>query len=120
MELGFEHKKEASIGGKKEIGVHLKGVFFVTRSAVAIMQKQNSGRIINVTSHSGLQGNMGQTNYGAAKAGIAGFTLCAALDLAKYNIAVNAIAPMAWTRMVASIPGFKEPPLGSTSSAWRL
>ena len=92
------------------IAVHLKGLFCVTRPAVAIMREQKSGRVINITSHAGLQGNMGQTNYSAAKAGVVGFTLTAALELAKYNVTINAIAPMAWTRMVAAIPGIKEPP----------
>ncbi|MFC1593070.1 SDR family NAD(P)-dependent oxidoreductase [Candidatus Omnitrophota bacterium] len=81
------------------IGVILKGTFACTRSAVARMREQQSGRIINITSESGLHGNAGQPNYSAAKAGIIGFTKSCALALGKYGITVNAIAPQAATRI---------------------
>lgn len=91
------------------IAVHLKGHFCVTRPAAAIMRQQKSGRIINFSSTSGLLGNAGQANYGAAKAGIAGFTRVLALEMSKYNVTVNCIAPGAWTRMINTIPGAAEP-----------
>jgi hypothetical protein len=87
------------------IAVHLKGHFCVTKPASIIFRQQRSGRIINFSSTSGLIGNAGQANYGAAKAGIAGFTRVLALDLGKYGVTANVIAPNAATRMVASIPG---------------
>jgi len=84
--------------------VHLKGTFACTRAAVPLMREQKSGRIINFTSTSGLVGNLGQANYGAAKMGIVGFTKVVALDMAKYNVTANSISPFAWTRMVGTIP----------------
>jgi hypothetical protein len=92
------------------IAVHLKGHFCLSKPACVLMREQKSGRIINMTSHAGLQGNAGQANYAAAKAGIVGFTRTVALDMAKYNVTVNAVAPMAWTRLVATIPGLQQPP----------
>ena len=88
------------------IGVHLTGTFTCLQAAARIMKDQGTGgRIINTSSSSGLLGNFGQANYGAAKAGIYGLTRVAALELARYGITVNAIAPMAMTRMLASLPG---------------
>jgi NAD(P)-dependent dehydrogenase (short-subunit alcohol dehydrogenase family) len=87
------------------IAVHLKGTYTVTRPAFAQMRAQGGGSIINTSSTSGLEGNFGQTNYGAAKAGIAGFTRCLALEGEKYAIRVNAIAPAALTRMTDDLPG---------------
>ncbi|MBI2847402.1 MAG: SDR family oxidoreductase [Chloroflexi bacterium] len=81
------------------IAVHLKGTFNCTRFASILMRQQRSGRIINMSSTSGLWGNSGQANYGAAKDGIAGFTRVVARDLGKYGITVNAIAPGADTRL---------------------
>lgn len=94
------------------IGVHLKGTWNCGRHAIPIMREQGYGRIINVTSSAGLRGNFGQSNYGAAKAGIMGLTLCWALELGRYGITVNAMAPSGLTRMVGTIPGMegKEPP----------
>jgi NAD(P)-dependent dehydrogenase (short-subunit alcohol dehydrogenase family) len=90
------------------IAVHLKGTFAVTQAAAGRMVEQNQGgRIINTSSASGLIGNFGQANYGAAKAGIAGFTRVAAIEFAKYGITVNAIVPVAKTRMtegLSSVP----------------
>src|SRR5581483_4960042 len=65
----------------------------------------NDARIINTTSASGIYGNVGQTNYGAAKAGIAAFTVIASMELARYGITVNAVAPGALTRMTENLPG---------------
>jgi len=94
------------------IAVHLKGTWNCGRHAVPLMREQNYGRIINITSSAGLRGNFGQSNYGAAKAGIMGLTLCWALELGRYGITVNAMAPAGLTRMVGTIPGMegKEPP----------
>jgi NAD(P)-dependent dehydrogenase (short-subunit alcohol dehydrogenase family) len=84
--------------------VHLGGHFNMCRAAINHFREQESGRIINFTSSSGLIGNMGQTNYGAAKLGIIAFTRILAMESRSKNITVNAIAPFAWTRMTASIP----------------
>ncbi|MFP6674104.1 MAG: SDR family NAD(P)-dependent oxidoreductase [Pirellulaceae bacterium] len=85
--------------------VHLTGTFTCLRAAATVMKAQgNGGRIINTSSTSGLLGNFGQANYGAAKAGIHALTRIAAWEFSKYKITVNAIAPMAATRMLATMP----------------
>jgi len=92
------------------IQVHLKGTFSVTRHAAAYWRdrakagEENDARIINTTSVSGLYGNVGQSNYGAAKAGIASFTQIAAMELSRYGVTANAIAPVAYTRMTQDLP----------------
>jgi NAD(P)-dependent dehydrogenase (short-subunit alcohol dehydrogenase family) len=86
------------------IGVHLRGHFTTTKPASIVMRQQRSGRIINYSSISGLGGNPGQANYGAAKAGIAGFTRVVARDLGRYGVTCNAISPGASTRMTATVP----------------
>lgn len=85
------------------IRVHLKGAFNCSRHASARMREQKGGRIINMSSTSGLYGHAGQANYGAAKDGIAGLTRVISRDLGKYGITVNAIAPAAATRMPATV-----------------
>ena len=86
------------------IAVHLRGSFLCLQAAArAMADQQEGGRIINTTSFAGLKGNFGQANYGAAKAGIFGLTLIGAMELAKHQITVNAIAPMAKTRMTEGI-----------------
>ena len=75
------------------VATHLKGAFNCTRHAAPRMKEAGYGRIVNVTSSAGLRGNFGQTNYGAAKAGIMGMTFVWALELARSGITVNAIAP---------------------------
>ncbi len=86
------------------LDTHLKGTFAVTRAAVPHMREQKWGRIINMTSTSGLVGNVGQANYAAAKMGIVGFTRVVALDMARYHVTANCISPFAWTRMIGTIP----------------
>jgi NAD(P)-dependent dehydrogenase (short-subunit alcohol dehydrogenase family) len=86
------------------INTHLKGTFAVTRAAAPIMREQKWGRVINMTSTSGLIGNVGQANYAAAKLGILGLTKVTALDMARYNVTANCISPFAWTRMIGTIP----------------
>jgi len=86
------------------IEVHLKGTYHPTRAAYARMLEQDEGgRIIMTSSTSGLIGNFGQTNYGAAKAGIAGFMRCLAIEAKKSNITVNVLVPNAYSRMTAGI-----------------
>ncbi len=96
------------------IRVHLKGTFGPTHHAALHWREQARaadagerdrpiGRIVNVTSVSGIYGNIGQTNYGAAKAGIASFTFIASMELARYGVTVNAIAPVALTRMTEGL-----------------
>ena len=93
------------------IHVHLKGHFVPTRHAAAYWREQTKAgkevkaSVINTSSTSGLLGNPGQTNYGAAKAGIAAFTTIAATELARYGVRVNALAPNARTRMTVETPG---------------
>jgi 3-oxoacyl-[acyl-carrier protein] reductase len=89
------------------LGVHLGGTFRFTRACIPHFRAVGGGRIINVTSYSGLHGNTGQANYSAAKAGIVGFTKTVAREVARFNITVNAISPNAQTRMVESIPADK-------------
>jgi NAD(P)-dependent dehydrogenase (short-subunit alcohol dehydrogenase family) len=85
------------------IATHLKGTFNVTRHAAPLMKEAGYGRIVNITSSAGLRGNFGQTNYGAAKAGIMGMTFVWALELARSGITVNALAPAGVTRMTADL-----------------
>jgi len=86
------------------IAVHLKGHYCTTRPASVLMRQQRYGRIINFSSGSGLTGLPGQANYGAAKAGVAGFTRVVARDLGRYGVTCNAISPGAATRMTATVP----------------
>jgi 3-oxoacyl-[acyl-carrier protein] reductase len=89
---------------EKVLAVHAGGTFRMTRAAVPHFRTQNYGRVINVTSYTGLHGNIGQSNYATAKAGIIGFTKTAAKELAGFGVTVNAISPNADTRMIAGIP----------------
>jgi len=86
------------------IAVHLKGTFTIVKHASILFRQQRSGRIITFSSQSGLVGNSGQANYGAAKSGIAGLTKVVAKDLGRYGVTANSIAPRATTRMISAIP----------------
>ncbi|MCC6224914.1 MAG: SDR family oxidoreductase [Microthrixaceae bacterium] len=87
------------------ISVHLLGAFYVTQPAWVLMREQGYGRVVNTSSNSGILGNFGQTNYGAAKMGLVGFTRVLANEGRKYNIKANAIAPVAKTRMTEELLG---------------
>ena len=86
------------------IDVHLNGSFYVARAAAPHFRSQQSGCYLHMTSTSGLVGNLGQANYSAAKLGIVGLSKSIALDMARYHVRSNCIAPFAWSRMIGSIP----------------
>jgi NAD(P)-dependent dehydrogenase (short-subunit alcohol dehydrogenase family) len=86
------------------IDVHLNGTFFVSRAAANHFREQESGAFVHMTSTSGLIGNLGQANYSAAKLGIAALSKSIALDMQRFNVRSNCIAPFAWSRMTSSIP----------------
>lgn len=96
------------------INVHLKGTFAPTHHAAKYWREQSKAgnqqdaRVINTSSPSGIYGNIGQSNYGAAKAGIAAFTVITAMELANYGVTCNALAPTAITRMTKDLPGFND------------
>jgi NAD(P)-dependent dehydrogenase (short-subunit alcohol dehydrogenase family) len=90
------------------IDVNLGGYFHVSRAAANIFKDQGSGAYVHMTSTSGLIGNYGQVNYGAAKMGVAGLSKCIALDLSRFGVRSNCIAPFAYTRMTATIPDTPE------------
>jgi 3-oxoacyl-[acyl-carrier protein] reductase len=102
------------------LGVHLGGTFRFTRACVPHFREQRFGRVINITSYTGLHGNIGQSAYAAAKAGIIGFTKTAAKELARFGVTVNAISPNAETRMVASIPDDKRAELEAITPLGRF
>jgi NAD(P)-dependent dehydrogenase (short-subunit alcohol dehydrogenase family) len=87
------------------VQVHLLGAFYVTKPAWVIMRDKGYGRVVNTSSNSGILGNFGQSNYGAAKMGLVGFTRVLANEGRKHNIGVNAIAPVAKTRMTEELLG---------------
>ncbi|MGB1506106.1 MAG: SDR family NAD(P)-dependent oxidoreductase [Acidimicrobiales bacterium] len=100
------------------IAVHLKGTYAPSHHAAKYWREKAKagedvyGRIINTASPSGIYGNVGQTNYGAAKAGIASFSVIAAQELVKYGVTVNCLAPTAWSRMTADLMGGDAAPEG--------
>ena len=97
------HKMEPS-DWESVINVHLNGGFYVSRAAAPYFREQNSGSFVHMTSTSGLIGNFGQANCSAAKLGIAGLSKSIALDMSRYNVRSDCIAPFAWSRMTNSIP----------------
>ncbi|MFW8565477.1 SDR family NAD(P)-dependent oxidoreductase [Orrella sp. 11846] len=86
------------------LDVHLNGTYFVSRAAANHFREQESGAFVHMTSTSGLIGNFGQANYSAAKLGIVALSKSIALDMGRYNVRSNCIAPFAWSRMTSSIP----------------
>jgi NAD(P)-dependent dehydrogenase (short-subunit alcohol dehydrogenase family) len=90
------------------ITVHLHGSFAMSRACATHFREQNSGSLVHMTSTSGLVGNFGQANYMAAKMGIVGLSRGIALDMARFNVRSNCVAPFAWTRMIDSIPAETE------------
>ena len=86
------------------VNVHLKGSFNVARAAAGHFRTQESGCYVHMTSTSGLIGNLGQANYSAAKLGIVGLSKSIALDMSRFNVRSNCIAPFAWSRLIGSIP----------------
>ncbi|KMO34233.1 SDR family oxidoreductase [Methylobacterium aquaticum] len=86
------------------INVHLNGSFFVSRAAAEVFRRQNGGSYVHMTSTSGLIGNLGQANYSAAKLGIVALSKSIALDMGRFGVRSNCIAPFAWSRMTSSIP----------------
>jgi NAD(P)-dependent dehydrogenase (short-subunit alcohol dehydrogenase family) len=90
------------------LDVHLTGTFLCTQAAARKMKEQGSGSIINTTSVSGMLGNFGQSNYAAAKAGIYGLTRTASIELQRFGVRVNAVAPIAKTRLTEDLPMFEK------------
>ncbi|MEM8703320.1 MAG: SDR family NAD(P)-dependent oxidoreductase [Pseudomonadota bacterium] len=86
------------------LAVHLKGSFNLARAAAPVFRAQHAGRMIHMTSNSGLIGNYGQANYIAAKLGIVGLSRAIALDMARFNVTSNVIGPQAWSRLIGVIP----------------
>lgn len=86
------------------IDVHLMGSFHLSRAAAGVFRNQNGGAMVHMTSTAGLIGNFGQANYMAAKMGIVGLSRAIAMDMQRYNVRSNCIAPFAWGRMTSNIP----------------
>lgn len=86
------------------LAINLKGCFNVARAAAPHFKEKNKGAFVHMTSTSGLIGNFGQVNYGASKMGVVGLSKCIALDMARFGVRSNCIAPFAWTRLVGTIP----------------
>jgi NAD(P)-dependent dehydrogenase (short-subunit alcohol dehydrogenase family) len=86
------------------VKVHLYGSYFVSRAAAPHFKEQNSGAMVHMTSTSGLIGNFGQANYSAAKLGLVALSKSIALDMQKFGVRSNCIAPFAWSRMIGTIP----------------
>ena len=89
-------------------GVNLDGYFYVSRAAAPYFKEQGSGAFVHMTSTSGLIGNMGQANYSAAKLGVVGLSKSIAIDMKRFNVRSNCVAPFAFTRMVGTIPANDE------------
>ncbi len=89
---------------KAVIDVHLNGTFYMSRAAAPIFRSEEKGAFVHMTSTSGLVGNFGQANYGAAKLGIVGLSKSIALDMQRYGVRSNCISPFAWSRLIGTIP----------------
>lgn len=85
--------------------VHLNGSFYVARAAAPYFRRQNAGAFVHFTSTTGLLGNLGQANYAAAKSGLIGLSTSIALDLQRFGVRSNCVAPTAWTRLIDTVPG---------------
>jgi NAD(P)-dependent dehydrogenase (short-subunit alcohol dehydrogenase family) len=103
----FFHKMSES-DWRDVLAVHLDGSFHMSRACAARFREQNSGAFVHMTSTSGLIGNYGQANYAAAKLGLVGLSRGIALDMARFHVRSNAVAPFAWSRMIESIPAESE------------
>src|SRR5262245_46549884 len=100
--------KMSSTDWSDVLAVHLNGSFNMSRACATHFREQNGGAFVHMTSTSGLIGNFGQANYMAAKLGIMGLSRAIALDMARFKVRSNCIAPFAWTRMIDSIPAQTE------------
>ncbi|MDE1154070.1 MAG: SDR family oxidoreductase [Micavibrio sp.] len=104
---GMFHKMSAA-DWQAVIDVHLGGSFHLSRAAAPVFREQGSGAFVHMTSTSGLIGNVGQSNYSAAKMAIVGLSNSIALDMQRFGVRSNCVAPFAWSRMTASIPAETE------------
>ncbi|MQA02733.1 MAG: SDR family oxidoreductase [Streptosporangiales bacterium] len=89
---------------KRSVSVNLVGPILLAKHAAGVMVEQRYGKVVNITSRSGLRGKYGESGYSAGKAGMAGFTLTMAIEMAPYGINVNAVAPAAWTALLENMP----------------
>ena len=96
--------KMSQVDWQAVIDVHLNGYFMVSKAAAPYFKDQGSGAFVHFTSTSGLVGNFGQANYAAAKMGVVGLSTSIALDMQRFDVRSNCIAPFAWSRMIATIP----------------
>jgi NAD(P)-dependent dehydrogenase (short-subunit alcohol dehydrogenase family) len=96
--------KMSQVDWDQIIDVHLNGYFYVSKAAAPYFKEQGSGAYVHFTSTSGLVGNFGQANYSAAKMGVVGLSTSIALDMQRFGVRSNCIAPFAWSRLIATIP----------------
>jgi len=100
--------KMSEVDWRQVIDVHLHGAFLVSKAAAPYFKEQESGSFVHFTSTSGLIGNFGQANYAAAKMGIVGLSKSIALDMERFHVRSNCLAPFAWSRMIGTIPAETE------------
>jgi NAD(P)-dependent dehydrogenase (short-subunit alcohol dehydrogenase family) len=98
----------SEVDWRQVVDVHLNGTFLVSKAAANYFKDQGSGSYVHFTSTSGLIGNLGQANYSAAKMGIVGLSNSIALDMQRFGVRSNCIAPFAWSRLIATIPAQTE------------